>query len=391
MQITEYTEKLSQQAKWSVFACVTLLGLVLVYIEQNLLAVICIELGLLPFFISAVAKQRPDSPETEVDKHTRLSRSESENIKALTAAIVPTLEECERNISDIFSTQEDAISTLSSSFANLQNLVDSQQNFINQLIKSDEESGEMYSDKMRAFAVETEKTLDRFIQTTIDMSASSMGLLEKVNSISDTMPRIIKALNDIDGISSQTNLLALNAAIEAARAGAAGRGFAVVADEVRALSNRSSQFSNSIKSQISEIDGQIALLTKHVGEVAAQDVTYIITAKRTMQNALDSIIEKSESDTKVTRELDVVAKELEAALNNSIRGLQFGDINGQNLTYTLSAISVLREKLSELGDEDIEGLLTKLQEHLQQIQQKRNQQHNPVSSSSMDAGDIEFF
>ncbi|WP_416307335.1 methyl-accepting chemotaxis protein [Neptunicella sp. SCSIO 80796] len=383
MQLSQL-KPISPEYKWPAVSILIVIGIVLVYFDLGYLAVVIVALG-----ISMVTVFLSEQEVELVEKEA--PSTNKEHVLALANAVGPSLRESEMNLADILSTQNDAIDTLSRSFSNLQSLVLAQNEHIEHLIKEDESGGQMHSEKMREFAVETEKTLDRFIQTTVDMSASSMGLLDKVNAISDTMPKIIKALNDIDGIASQTNLLALNAAIEAARAGEAGRGFAVVADEVRALSNRSSEFSDSIKMQITQIGTQINQLTEHVGEVASQDVTYIIKSKQGIQQALHSIIEKSEADTKVTRELDEVAKQLELAINNSIRGLQFGDINGQNLTFTLTTLTFIRQHLEDLHHIDLDDLVHQLEEHLGKITEKRTQQHNPVSSSSMSAGEVELF
>lgn len=344
-------------------------------------------------FIIASYKNDINSSEEQPDNNLVSKQSnESPEVKILSNELVPTIEECAGSLNDVLSTQNDAITTLSKSFTELQSLVYRQNDCIEQLIKEDaNDDDELHSAKMRTFAVKTDGTLDRFIETTVEMSARLMGLLEKVNIIADLMPNVVKALSDIDSIASQTNLLALNAAIEAARAGEKGRGFAVVADEVRSLSTRSAEFSESIQRQLKDIGTQIDELTSEVGVVASQDVSYIIEAKKDIHSALLSIIDKAESDTQVTRDLESIAKELELALNNSIRGLQYGDINGQNIAYVIDLLSFISQNLNSLNGQNFNQLIEELRNYLTNIRVDRVGQHNPVSSSSMDAGEIELF
>lgn len=84
-----------------------------------------------------------------------------------------------------------------------------------------------------------------------EQQAATQG--ERLQVVSELVQTIMRATDDMDSIAKQTNLLALNAAIEAARAGDTGRGFAVVADEVRALSNRSTEFSQTIRSTLASM------------------------------------------------------------------------------------------------------------------------------------------
>jgi methyl-accepting chemotaxis protein len=338
-----------------------------------------------------------DTNDAEASASNKLNQSFA-HLESLKHEFMPTLSECENNLSDIYSTQDDAVTTLSNSFTTLQDLVEVQTNTIQKLIQADADeldthdgNSEMYSERMRSFADNTAVTLDKFIQSTVEMSASSMELLERVTQIYESVPQVMKALKDIDSIADQTNLLALNAAIEAARAGEHGRGFAVVADEVRSLSNRSSEFSDAIQAQLKNMTQQIESLTSEVGELASYDVSYVIDAKKEINEALTSIIKKAESDSEVTNGLEETARQLEDSLGTAIRGLQFGDINGQNLEFTRRSLVFIREHIESLSLDNIDTVTEEIHEYLEEMKARKMNNHNPVSATSMDAGDIDLF
>ena len=338
----------------------------------------------------AGATYSPNQP--AVDHHSPDSASPShESVEIAVSEASSILAVTSSNIADVFSTQSDAVSTLSSSFISLQTLLGEQETSINNLLKDDDNSDCAYADKMRTFASDTDSTLTQFIASTTQMTDSTRALETQVQTIQQAMPTVIEALSGIDDISSQTNLLALNAAIEAARAGEAGRGFAVVADEVRALSTRSTQFSDVIKTQIENIKSLIDKLTETAEVVASQDISHVVNAKDAISEQLKGIIKKAESDIKGASELEDIRQQLADSTAAAIRGLQFGDINGQNLTYTREIIEFVIEQLSALSTESASRVRENLENYQLSLKEKGQADHNPVSANSMDAGDVELF
>ena len=304
-----------------------------------------------------------------------------------------SLQQNQDDLVDLIGTQEGAISTMTDAFMAIQTLITEQQTYIHTLLSVELSGAEADVEiDMREFAKNTSKTLNHFVEIATNMGNESIYLLEKVEHISAQMPGVMKALQGIEQIASQTNLLALNAAIEAARAGEAGRGFAVVAGEVRALSNSSSEVSHNIQKQLSSINTLVEDLSKDVKNIATQDVGYVHDSKDEVSEAISQLAHKADNDLNMTRKLDGLATELLEAVHNAMRGLQFGDISIQSLQFTLDGVTQVKETMQAL--ESIKGvnIADKINIVGQAFKEKQQQRvHNPVSSSSMDSGDVEFF
>lgn len=293
------------------------------------------------------------------------------------------------SIDDIRSTQNDAVDTLASAFSGLKHLAESQNLHVQELMSADLEADG--SPWMVQFAQKIGLTLDRFVVTAVSISEASMGLVGQVGLINKLMPSVIKALKDIDQIASQTNLLALNAAIEAARAGEAGRGFAVVADEVRALSNRSAGFSDQIQKILKDIEHQVKELTVNIGSVASQDLKYVIESKKYVQVALAQLLAKENNNIQNNASLAASNKLSQQSIDNVVRSLQFGDINSQHFLYAGENIDFISDQWASLSAAGGFANETLAAAQYQQVVQFRQGHLNPVSSRTVDAGDIELF
>lgn len=377
----------SSSLNWLLPSAGIVAGAALVYLGLDYIAVVATAMlcTLAPVHVFAPKPKSAQPSQAEL----QLPAATACDVKPLKSELTSIISTCENNLSDVLSTQSNAIDTLGGSFTTLRTMVGEQNGCITNLIHADSDSDEMYASRMQQFADSTEQSLNQFLDSTKVISTGTSIILEKVNVVHETMPTVMKALGDIDDISAQTNLLALNAAIEAARAGEAGRGFAVVADEVRALSNRSTQFSDVIKKQIESMSELINELTRNVRELASQDTSYIIEAKKDIQAELDRIIAKAKSDTQTTQTLETIGQQLDKALSDSIRALQFGDINGQNIDYTKEILHSVTQAL-HAGDTP-EAIARQLKDYHDRVSERGRPDHNPVSSTSVDAGDIEFF
>ncbi|SFB84841.1 methyl-accepting chemotaxis protein [Marinospirillum celere] len=309
--------------------------------------------------------------------------------------IASVVAESKEDMDALQSMQTDALSTLTDAFNRFKQDLDEQQDLVRVLLYGGNLETDASSHKhMSSFAEDTLKTLNSFVETSVQTSADLMEMLDRVSELSEGMPELMKALGDIDNIADQTNLLALNAAIEAARAGEHGRGFAVVADEVRALSARSAQFSQTIQHNLNAMNNRIGKLVDDVSQIASQDMSYILKAKKDVETAIQLLMDKSASDQRVTEQLNGLSASLSSALYDAMRAMQFEDMSTQTIQHTVSEQShlLLLVEALQAGADDPHQFHAALHRSIENFSRAREERKsNPVSSSSMASGDIDLF
>lgn len=300
----------------------------------------------------------------------------------------------------------DAIESLVASFHGLSELTRQQQNIGMQIVTTANDDPSDDEMTFGRFAKQTSSTLNSFVETVIENSKISMNLVQMTDGISKQVNQINGMLGEIEGISKQTNLLALNAAIEAARAGEAGRGFAVVADEVRDLSGRTSHFSSQIRLLMQSIQSAIGETEAAINRLAAQDMTFALTSKLGVEQAMEAIEGTNAHTAKLMNELHEITSNVDQRASQAVTSLQFQDMVTQLLGHVDRRISLLADVVSDIRSvsghmytQDPEKTLHELEavhQHVDELKERLAQivvsaDKNPVAQTGYSSGEVELF
>lgn len=331
-------------------------------------------------------------------------RALSNEITSLTSACIIN---ASGDLGQIKSLVADTVQVLGDSFRNLEQLSRNEQEMALDITKrlssvvSDEDGVEH---DIKKIIGDISDVLAYFIDLIVDMSKSSVLLVDKIDDISSKTQEIFKLLGGIKYLADQTNLLALNASIEAARAGDAGRGFAVVANEVRNLAQRSNTFNDQIVAHIEGTRETITEATDIVAGIASKDMSKAISAKGNVDEILEEIINLGEVMTDNMERITKCSEEIDANVSAAVRSLQFEDIIRQLAEHAQGILNDADEMLQansielsgldmkKLSSQQFLGYLEKgavrLKTAKDELEQKRKK---PVAQTSMSSGDVELF
>ena len=283
---------------------------------------------------------------SEVSKASEQVAVNGQKSADLTRKLLVTMEEINRQISDMSASNEEIASTSQE--------VLNEAGRVSDMGREAEELGQQANSKMEAV---------------MHITNASVGEIESLNSQLKEINNVVKLINEI---TNQINMLALNAAIEAARAGEHGRGFAVVAGEVKNLATDAKEATAQIDKVIEPIQ---KASTETVDSIKSANIEVTSGAESVAATitALNNIVEGAEH---VTINMGEIARAIEDQANIANRVVSetekstgfAGDVQTEieELAALSEETSASIEEIASAIDE-VTGLATQIKETISQL------------------------
>lgn len=327
-----------------------------------------------------------------------LAQDTSETFNEFSISLASEFKESREEIQQVKGLLDEAISQLIYNFTEVHEKTQQQQELSNK-ISNQLAGGESVDSIFSTFIHDTTETFEVFMDNAVQASKFAMGLVDIMDEMAGKIGGIVKLLDEIDDIADQTNLLALNAAIEAARAGEAGRGFAVVADEVRALSQKTTHFSDQIRSLMSDLHASFNSADTSIQRISSVDMGFASESKKRIEGVMSRLEEINHESSLALNSQKELAAEVDENINQATTGLQFQDMTSQLLDHTKTRLDMIHELMDELAHltredsahsshEVLEHIRKRLKETREKIESMK---HSPVAHDDMGSGDIELF
>ena len=289
-----------------------------------------------------------------------------------------------------------AVGGMSDSFHNMKMQTDKQSQLLNDLLAAGYASDT--SSSVQSFIDDSSLLLEQFVEVVINTSKQSLKILNNIDDMVIQVDSIFSLLENVEGLASRTNLLALNASIEAARAGEVGRGFAVVADEVRSLSNTSSDLNMQVRDAIAGAKNTITTLRSSVELMASADLSQTLDSKAKISEMSESAASINNNMQHTIEALAEISSDMDIAVIDAVRSLQFEDITTQALQSVSNNIEEFARVAGEL--KRLSAHNHPITYHLEQLRMvceqarlevSEERKHRTVSQEDMAEGEIELF
>ena len=247
--------------------------------------------------------------------------TQGERQKEITNQTVKQLAETAQRLSDLSGIAATSANDVSSS-------VDSVGDRSNQVFSSLSTVASAIEEMSASLASVSQSTADTTAQVdeSIRFVGEAKNVMQELESASKEISRISETISEI---AEQTNLLALNATIEAASAGEAGRGFAVVAGEVKELSKQTTNATQIIDTQISNVQS-------------------LITA---VANSVNTVSERIDSIRELAMAVDHSASEQQVATNEIATSAASTSSNASAISEEIQSLRDGSGRMSEIAEE----------------------------------------